>query len=68
VVIHKNIRAADAQRGQMCWSFRLITKARPQSKLDIILELEEQPRIGRRLMDAGSQSFSELGECLLSNL
>ena len=51
-MVHEHIRAADAQRGQMCWSFWRITEARPQSKLDIILELEKQPRIGRRLMYA----------------
>jgi hypothetical protein len=67
-VAHKNIGAPDAKRGQMRWSFRRIAEARPECKLHIILQLKEQPRIGRRLMYAGSQSFSELGKRDLSKL
>jgi hypothetical protein len=52
VVIHENIRAPDTKRSQMRWSFWRIAEARPESKLDIILQLEKQSRIGRRLMDA----------------
>jgi hypothetical protein len=67
-VAHKNIGAPDAKRGQMRWSFRRIAEARPKRKLDIILQLKEQPRIGRRLMYAGSQCLAELGECDLGKL
>ena len=68
LVAHENIDSTDAERGQMRWSFRLITEARPERKLHIILELKKQPRIARRLMDAGSQSLAELGECLFGKL
>jgi hypothetical protein len=37
LVAHEHIDSTDAERGQMRWSFRLITEARPQRKLDIIL-------------------------------
>jgi hypothetical protein len=67
-MIHENIGAPDTKRGKMRWSFWRITEARPKRKLDIILQLKEQPWIGRRLMYAGSQSFSELAECDLGKL
>jgi hypothetical protein len=63
-VAHEHIDSADAERSQMRWSFWLIAEARSQSKLDIILQREEQPRICWRLIDAGSESFSKLRKCL----
>jgi hypothetical protein len=40
-VAHKHIDSANAQRGQMRWSFGLIAEARPECKLHIVLERKE---------------------------
>ena len=68
MMVHEHVHSTNAQRSQMRRSLRHIAEARPQRKLNIILELDEQPRIGRRLMDAGSQSLAELRECLFGKI
>ena len=45
-----------------------MTEATGQGKLHIRLQLEQLPRIARWLMDAGSESFSELRKCLLGKV
>jgi hypothetical protein len=51
-MIHENIRATDAQRSQLAGILRAMTEATGQSKLDILLELKQLPRIARWLMYA----------------
>ena len=68
MMVHEHVDSTNAECSQMCWSFWLVTKSRSKRKLHIILQLEEQPRICRRLMDTGSQSLAELRECLFGKI
>ena len=67
-MVHKNICATNAQRSQLARSLGPMTEATGQGKLDIRLQLEQLPRIGRWLMDAGSQRLAKIRECLLGKV
>jgi hypothetical protein len=64
MMVHKNVRATNAERSQLARSLRPMTEATRQRKLNILLESEQVDCISRWQIYAGSKHLAKLRKCL----